>query len=824
LWTPLVTPVSASTLPPGFSDLVVASGLSKPTAFDFAPDGRLFVAEQRGVVLTFDDLSDTTPTVFADLRTEVYHYFDRGLLGLVVDPAFPERPYVYVHYVVDAPVGGEPPTYGTPLTDSDPCPDDASCVASLRVSRLRADPEQLDTMAGETVLVDGVCEQFAFHDGGGMAVDDTGALYVSIGDSAYPLDVGSAGVPPNPCGDPPTRAGEAPVLPGAEGGVLRSQDLRTTGDPAGLSGSLVRVDPDTGGAADGNASTGSSDPNAARVVAYGLRNPFRLAVRPGTEEVWVGDVGAGTWEEIDRVVAPGAPVENFGWPCYEGAPRYAAMDALDASLCENLYAEGGAVSAPHFAYAHGGAVVPGETCGSGNSAITGLAFYEQGGYPSQYAGALFFADVYRGCIWVMHAGEDGVPSPSSVEPFMTGVVTPVDLRTGPGGDLYYASVATGTVRRIHFDPSNQPPVAAVRADVAAGDAPLTVTFDASGSRDSDPGDTLTYAWDLNDDDAFDDATGVSAQQTFESRGTHRARVKVTDAAGASTVEATSVTVGSTPEPVITAPDPAQSWSVGDTIEFAGRATDPDAGELPASALSWSLVLMHCYAVGDCHGHSVRDFEGTDAGSFVAPDHPWPVHLQLELTAVNADGVAATTSVPLHPRTVDVGIESRPTGLVVAAGTDVRATPFTTTVVAGSRLSLSAVSPQVLDHATHEFAAWDHGGPPQQQIVAGAPATFTANYDRLSAPPTAHAGADVTVEDGQQFTLDGTLSTDPDGGPLQYAWTQVAGNAVVIHDDRSARAFVEGAEGPATLTFQVTVTDDSGQTHTDTVVVTVRAPK
>ena len=54
------------------------------------------------------------------------------------------------------------------------------------------------------------------------------------------------------------------------------------------------------------------------MLAYGLRNPFRLAIRPGTGDVWIGDVGQGTWEEIDRVPAPFGGPRNFGWPCYEG--------------------------------------------------------------------------------------------------------------------------------------------------------------------------------------------------------------------------------------------------------------------------------------------------------------------------------------------------------------------------------------------------------------------------------------------------------------------------------------------------------------------------
>ena len=66
------------------------------------------------------------------------------------------------------------------------------------------------------------------------------------------------------------------------------------------------------------------DANAQRIVAFGLRNPFRFTFRPGTNELWVGDVGWNTWEEINRIVNPtDALVENFGWPAYEGPARQA---------------------------------------------------------------------------------------------------------------------------------------------------------------------------------------------------------------------------------------------------------------------------------------------------------------------------------------------------------------------------------------------------------------------------------------------------------------------------------------------------------------------
>ena len=101
----------AATLPPGFSEHTIFAGLTQPTAVRFAPDGRVFVAEKAGVIKEFDSLSDTTPTVYADLRTNVHDYWDRGLLSFALDPAFPVKSVMYVLYTYDAPVGGTAPVF-----------------------------------------------------------------------------------------------------------------------------------------------------------------------------------------------------------------------------------------------------------------------------------------------------------------------------------------------------------------------------------------------------------------------------------------------------------------------------------------------------------------------------------------------------------------------------------------------------------------------------------------------------------------------------------------------------------------------------------------
>ena len=128
----LPRPAGASTVPPNFVEDTVFTGLTQPTALAFAPDGRVFVAEKSGLIKVFDSLSDTTPTVVADLRRNVDDYWDRGLLGMVLDPSFPTKNVIYALYTYDAPIGGTAPTYNDTCAD----PTGSGCVVSGRLSRL----------------------------------------------------------------------------------------------------------------------------------------------------------------------------------------------------------------------------------------------------------------------------------------------------------------------------------------------------------------------------------------------------------------------------------------------------------------------------------------------------------------------------------------------------------------------------------------------------------------------------------------------------------------------------------------------------------------
>jgi glucose/arabinose dehydrogenase/PKD repeat protein len=733
-----------STVPSGFTDTIALSGLTNPLAIQFASDGRVFVAQKNGVIKVFASLTDTAPVTFADLSAKVHDFWDRGLLGMALDPSFPARPYVYVLYAHDAAIGGTAPRWG----DTCPTPPGATtdgCLVSGRVSRLTASG---NVMTGsEQVLVEDWCQQFPSHSVGTLMFGRDGKLYVSGGDGASfnNVDYGQygstyAGDQANPCGDPPSPVGTALSPPNAQGGALRSQSVRRpNGGPATLDGAVLRIDPDTGQGLPDNPFAASSDANARRIVAYGLRNPFRLTQRPGTDELWIGDVGWNTWEEINRVITPaGTTASNFGWPCYEGNAVQGGYQGANLSLCSSLYSAGSA-SAPYYAYNHSSCVVVYTGCHTGGSSITGIAFYGSGSYPTEYNGALFFADHTRNEIWAMMPGSNGLPNSSNIR-VLVGVDGaggaaghPVQLSIGPGGDLFYVDMEGGSVHRIVYTPANQAPTARISASPTTGNAPLAVSFDGRGSTDPE-GRPLTYSWDLDGNGTFGDATGATANWTYTSSGTYRPQLRVTDDQGATNTAQTTITVGNTPPvAVIDTPSASLTWKVGDTISFSGHASDTQDGALPASALTWNVILHHCSTdLTNCHTHALQTLTGVSSGSFSAPDHSYPCWLELRLTATDSGGLSSSvTSVRLDPKTVVLTFKTNPAGLKLAnltVNSAAQTTPFSNTVVVGSTNSVSAPPSQTLNRSTYNWVSWSDGGAMSHSIVAPAIATtYTAYY-------------------------------------------------------------------------------------------------
>jgi hypothetical protein len=285
----------------------------------------------------------------------------------------------------------------------------------------------------------------------------------------------------------------------------------------------------------GNTAAHNADGKKCReTFAWGLRNPFRFAFRPGTSDFYINDVGQGTWEEIDA----GAAGADYGWNAREGPCRSGSGATSDCGQPPGM-------TNPIFAYQHGSAP---DNCNS----ITGGAFVPAGFWPAEYDGAYLFGDYVCGRIFRLVA--DGAGG-FTRQNFVTNVGAVIAMAFGPfagGQALYYTTFAGGgQLRRVTFSGgANRSPSASAQASPTFGPAPLSVGFSAAGSADPD-GDSLTYDWDFGDGSAH---AAQAAPQHLYAAGTYTATLTVADGRGGTAGAAVRIDAGNSPPvPQITAP-------------------------------------------------------------------------------------------------------------------------------------------------------------------------------------------------------------------------------------------------------------------------------
>src|SRR6266508_2864550 len=247
-----------------------------------------------------------------------------------------------------------------------------------------------------------------------------------------------------------------------------------------------------------------------------------------------------------------------------------------------------------------------------------------------------------------------------------------------------------------------------------------------------------------------------------------------------------------PSPVIDAPASSLTWAVGDTISFSGHATDPQDGTLPASALTWRVILHHCATPTSCHTHLMNTFTGVASGSFTAPDHEYPSFVELELTAADSGGLTSTVSTTLNPKTVSLTFNTNPTGLQLTVGSTTQATPFTVTVIPGSSNSLSAPTPQALSGTSYTFASWSDGGAPTHVITFVAPNGSSWNHGAIPSAPAPNKPNAAVYPFWDDLDVDASAS-------VRTALTGTAPNRQFIVEWRNVKFFVNNS---ARVSFEV----------------------
>jgi len=238
----MCSPALGQTLLPGFARAQVGGTISSPTVMDFAPDGRIFVAQQTGALRVIKNGALlTTPFVLITVNSSG----ERGLIGLAFDPDFATNQYLYMYYTVPA-SGGNPPFN--------------------RISRFTANGDIAVPGSEQIILNLDPLSSATNHNGGALAFGPDGKLYVAVGDNA----LGS-----------------------------NAQNLNT------YHGKLLRINKDGSAPADNPFFLTGTTEQSKRVWAYGLRNPYTFSIQPGMGKIFVNDVGQNAVEEINDATQGG---------------------------------------------------------------------------------------------------------------------------------------------------------------------------------------------------------------------------------------------------------------------------------------------------------------------------------------------------------------------------------------------------------------------------------------------------------------------------------------------------------------------------------------
>lgn len=351
-------------VPGNYQWLQIAGNLLRPIGLANAGDGlgRLFIIEQAGVIRVLQD-GDLLPVPFLDISDQVDCCGERGLLGLAFHPEYARNGEFFVHY---SDLNGD------------------TVLARFQVD-LAERPDQADP--DSQVIILRVAQPYGNHNGGTVAFGLDGYLYLGLGD-------GGSG------GDP---LGNAQNLDSLLGKLLRL-DV-DSGDP-------YAIPPDNPYAQGGG---------APEIWTSGLRNPWRFSFDRLTGDLFIGDVGQSSWEEIDFLPAGGPGGANFGWNYREGAHPFSTSSPPGELLLTDPVAEYGR--------------------DQGITVIGGVVY--RGGQLPEWEGIYLYGDYGSGFIWGLFQGADG--SWRNAVLFETGSSI-TSFGQDENGEVYYVDLAGNLFR------------------------------------------------------------------------------------------------------------------------------------------------------------------------------------------------------------------------------------------------------------------------------------------------------------------------------------------------------------------------------------------
>lgn len=406
-----VNPARADLLAAGdpadlFTIETAVGGLRSPTSFAWLPDGRIVIADRNGDVLIAT--VGGTAEVIGNIPIDVEEG-QQGVLNVVVHPEFATN-----RTLIFATTGKPPPATGR-VEDSH------------RISAIPLDENgKLDLMKEKILVTD--LKPFSKHDGGALAIGPDGKLYIGSGDNGC-----TSGKGPEPVYDPYNYF--ATCFTNANGKILRINLDGTIPEDNPLVDKTVTS---CGGDCSVEVTALPKGPAREQIWAWGFRNPWRFWFDPKTGNLWEGDVGEVSYEELN-IIPPDGGGRHYGWPWREadrGHPK---------STCASVDPGGECVD-PVYYCSRGNVRGVDGNCRS----IMAGEIVDSCQFPESFRGRYFFGDYTNTWIATLDVtpARDGVVK-GSRKMFIKTEGGPVHITVGPDGALYYAMLATeGKIQRV----------------------------------------------------------------------------------------------------------------------------------------------------------------------------------------------------------------------------------------------------------------------------------------------------------------------------------------------------------------------------------------
>jgi glucose/arabinose dehydrogenase len=494
----------------------------------------------------------------------------------------------------------------------------------------------------------------AFHNGASMVFDTTGMLLIGVGDGTK---------------------------------LTNSQDMTTR------LGKILRIAPDGSIPTDNPFYTQNSGLNRA-VAAYGVRNPYTMAVSRITGRVFFNDVGNSAYEEVNEY----HPGKNYGWHHVEGPLG-------NATPPDNNYLD------PIHAYDH-----------DFGCAVIGATFYEPdlNRFPIEYFGSYFFMELCAEKIMRID------PENMQVTEFASGLEYGYNnIEASPDGHLYLVNFATGKLSRISFQGIGAAPLISVQPEARTMAVGETVSFEVAAL-----GADLNYDW-YRDGVLVQTGIGNSLSLTNLQMPDDQAKfhVLVSNSNGMASSDTANLSVVNGSRPSIQLQGIAATYAAGDSLIFSANVTDPDQMAVPGGDLTWKIDFVH-----DEHQHpALAPLSGTFSGGYLVETYgevDTNVYFRIHLTAVDSTGLTATAFADVLPEKVTLLLQSSPKGVEISIDGKEETTDFALRSVSNLTRTIEVPPYAIVGDSLYEFVKWYDGQDSMTRAFSAAFDTIGVEYAGL----------------------------------------------------------------------------------------------